>query len=87
MGTQGTTSVPGAVEAMDYFGSDVLLSDVTGDGHADLTVTAGFEDEGGHKDMWFAARDIAFEHPVDDGAVPAGTAPLRLTKPPGVMPG
>jgi hypothetical protein len=21
---------------------------------------AGFEDEGGHKDMWFAARDIAF---------------------------
>ena len=27
---------------------------------------AGFEDEGGHKDMWFAARDIAFEHPVDE---------------------
>ena len=25
---------------------------------------AGFEDEGGHKQMWFAARDIAFEHPV-----------------------
>lgn len=44
--TQGTTSVPGAVEATDYFGSDILLSDVTGDGHADLTVTAGFEDEG-----------------------------------------
>ena len=30
---------------------------------------AGFEDEGGHKDMWFAARDIAFEHPVDDDDV------------------
>jgi hypothetical protein len=30
---------------------------------------AGFEDEGGHKDMWFAARDVAFEHPVDDDAV------------------
>jgi hypothetical protein len=30
---------------------------------------AGFEDEGGHKDMWFAARDIAFEHPVDEDGV------------------
>ena len=27
---------------------------------------AGWEDEGGHKQMWFAARDIAFEHPVTD---------------------
>lgn len=27
---------------------------------------AGFEDEGGHRDMWFAARDIAFEHPVTE---------------------
>ncbi|MFI9821145.1 FG-GAP-like repeat-containing protein [Streptomyces sp. NPDC052013] len=44
--TQGTASVPGTVEAMDYFGSDLLLSDVTGDARADLTVTAGFEDEG-----------------------------------------
>src|SRR4051812_13235217 len=25
---------------------------------------AGHEDEGGHKQMWFAARDIAFEDPV-----------------------
>src|ERR1700694_4341137 len=25
---------------------------------------AGFEDEGGHKQMWFAARDMAFENPV-----------------------
>ena len=25
---------------------------------------AGFEDEGGHKQMWFASRDIAFEDPV-----------------------
>src|SRR5829696_9477162 len=30
---------------------------------------AGFEDEGGHKDMWFAARDVAFERPVDDDQV------------------
>ena len=27
---------------------------------------AGWEDEGGHKQMWFAARDVAFEHPVTD---------------------
>ena len=43
---------------------------------------AGFEDEGGHKQMWFAARDVAFENPVTDdmtqqmlermGIVPAG---------------
>ncbi|KUO16842.1 FG-GAP and VCBS repeat-containing protein [Streptomyces dysideae] len=44
--TQNTSGVPGTAEAMDYFGSDLLLSDVTGDGHADLTVTAGFEDDG-----------------------------------------
>jgi hypothetical protein len=25
---------------------------------------AGWGDEAGHRDMWFAARDIAFEHPV-----------------------
>ncbi|MFI0540573.1 FG-GAP repeat domain-containing protein [Streptomyces sp. WSLK1-3] len=44
--TQNTAGIPGTAEAMDYFGSDVLLSDVTGDGHADLTAAAGFEDEG-----------------------------------------
>jgi hypothetical protein len=27
---------------------------------------AGYEDEGGHKQMWFAARDIAFESPVTE---------------------
>ncbi|MHB8466404.1 MAG: hypothetical protein ACYDH6_16280 [Acidimicrobiales bacterium] len=27
---------------------------------------AGHGDEGGHKQMWFAARDIAFEHPVTE---------------------
>lgn len=25
---------------------------------------AGWEEEAGHKDMWFAARDLAFEHPT-----------------------
>jgi hypothetical protein len=27
---------------------------------------AGFEDEGGHEHMWFAARDVAFENPLTD---------------------
>jgi hypothetical protein len=27
---------------------------------------AGYEDEGGHRQMWFAARDIAFENPVTE---------------------
>ena len=27
---------------------------------------AGFEDEGGHEQMWYAARDIAFENPVTE---------------------
>jgi len=27
---------------------------------------AGFEDEAGHRQMWFAARDVAFEHPVTE---------------------
>jgi hypothetical protein len=44
--SQDTYNIPGAPESMDYFGSDVLLSDVNKDGHADFTVTAGFEDEG-----------------------------------------
>ncbi len=27
---------------------------------------AGWGDEAGHRDMWFAARDVAFEHPLTD---------------------
>ncbi len=30
---------------------------------------AGFADEGGHKQMWFAARDVAFENPVSEDEV------------------
>ncbi|MFG2552292.1 FG-GAP repeat domain-containing protein [Streptomyces sp. NPDC048581] len=44
--TQNTSGIPGTGEATDYFGSDALLTDVNADGHADFTVTAGFEDEG-----------------------------------------
>ncbi|MGW1890617.1 FG-GAP-like repeat-containing protein [Streptomyces sp. NPDC002004] len=44
--SQATSGVPGTAESMDYFGSDVLLTDVNKDGRADFTVGAGFEDEG-----------------------------------------
>jgi hypothetical protein len=47
---------------------------------------AGWEEEGGHKQMWFAARDVAFENPVSEdmtqqmlirmGIVPADGKPL-----------
>jgi hypothetical protein len=30
---------------------------------------AGWGEQAGHKDMWFAARDIAFEHPLTDDEV------------------
>jgi hypothetical protein len=42
---------------------------------------AGFEDEGGHKDMWFAARDVAFEHPVDDEDVLAMLQRMGFNRP------
>ncbi|MGI3204355.1 hypothetical protein ACRJ4W_51810 [Streptomyces sp. GLT-R25] len=44
--SQASSGVPGSAEAMDYFGSDVLLTDVTADGKADYTVSASFEGEG-----------------------------------------
>jgi hypothetical protein len=43
---QNTPGVPGSNEDTDYFGSDVFLSDVTGDGNADLTVGAYGENNG-----------------------------------------
>ena len=49
---------------------------------------AGHADEGGHKQMWFAARDVAFEHPVTEdetqvmlqrmGIATPGAGPPRL---------
>jgi hypothetical protein len=41
---------------------------------------AGFGDEGGHKQMWFAARDIAFEHPVTEDQTEAMLARMFPTK-------
>ncbi len=44
--SQASSGVPGTAEAMDYFGAEVLLTDVNGDGNADYTVGATFENEG-----------------------------------------
>jgi hypothetical protein len=40
---------------------------------------AGFEDEGGHKDMWFAARDVAFESPVTEDETQVMLTRMGLT--------
>lgn len=44
--TQDTAGVPGSNEDYDYFGSDVHLDDVNGDGAADLTIGALGENSG-----------------------------------------
>ncbi|MFD5231369.1 FG-GAP repeat protein [Streptomyces qaidamensis] len=75
--TQDTAGVPGSAEATDYFGSDVLLSDVTRDGHAEFTVTAGFEDEG--IGAITALRGSA-AGPVTDGARTFGPGTLGQTR-------
>ncbi|MDG5801405.1 FG-GAP and VCBS repeat-containing protein [Streptomyces ossamyceticus] len=43
---QSTAGVPGSDETDDFFGSEVKLTDVTGDGRADLTVGAYGENAG-----------------------------------------
>ncbi|MBA3303703.1 MAG: hypothetical protein H0U26_07515 [Acidimicrobiia bacterium] len=42
---------------------------------------AGFEDEGGHKQMWFAARDVAFEHPVTEDETATMLARMGVGRP------
>lgn len=42
---------------------------------------AGFGDEAGHRDMWWAARDIAFEHPVTRDETTAMMARMGITEP------
>src|SRR4051812_41889545 len=57
---------------------------------------AGFEKEGGHKQMWFAARDVAFDNPVTEdetqrmmermGIVNAGGRAGPTVAPPRLLP-
>jgi hypothetical protein len=42
---------------------------------------AGFGDEAGHRDMWWAARDVAFEHPVTRDETTAMMARMGITEP------
>ncbi|MFH9061471.1 FG-GAP repeat domain-containing protein [Streptomyces coeruleorubidus] len=75
--TQATAGVPGTAEAMDYFGSDVLLADVTKDGRAEFTVSAGFEDEGIGS---VTALRGSSTGPVTDGARSFGPGGLGQTR-------
>jgi hypothetical protein len=47
---------------------------------------AGWEDEGGHKQMWFAARDVAFEHPVSDDMTQTMLERMGIVSAPGGKP-
>jgi hypothetical protein len=47
---------------------------------------AGFGDEGGHKQMWFAARDIAFDHPLTEDETELMLYRMGITGPPGSAP-
>lgn len=42
---------------------------------------AGFEDEGGHQQMWYATRDIAFENPVSDDQTAVMLERMGLARP------
>ncbi|MEU1316297.1 FG-GAP repeat protein [Streptomyces tibetensis] len=75
--TQNTAGVPGTAEAIDYFGSDALLADVSKDGHAEFTVTATFEDEGIGA---ITALRGSSTGPVTDGAHTFGPGSLAQTR-------
>jgi hypothetical protein len=47
---------------------------------------AGWEDEGGHKQMWFAARDIAFEDPVTEDMTQTMLVRMGIAAPGGKPP-
>jgi hypothetical protein len=47
---------------------------------------AGWEDEGGHKQMWFAARDVAFEQPVTDDMTQMMLERMGIVAPGGQLP-
>jgi hypothetical protein len=47
---------------------------------------AGFDDEAGHNLMWFAARDIAFEHPVGEDQTARMLERMGISRPGGGPP-
>lgn len=50
--SQDTPNIPGSTETDDRFGSAVSLTDLTGDGHADLTIGTEGEDTGNGTLLW-----------------------------------
>lgn len=44
---------------------------------------AGFDTEGGHQQMWYATRDVAFEHPVTDDQTATMLERMGLARPGG----
>lgn len=70
----------------------LLVEDVRGTATAHLTRglyeahardEAGFGDEGGHRQMWFAARDVAFEHPPTEDETELMLQRMGLARPAG----
>jgi hypothetical protein len=47
---------------------------------------AGFDGEGGHQQMWFAARDIAFEDPVTEDETQTMLVRMGVIQPGGTIP-
>ena len=47
---------------------------------------AGHGEEGGHKQMWFAARDVAFDHPVTEDETDLMLFRMGIAGPPGSGP-
>jgi hypothetical protein len=74
---------------------DLFVEDVEGTAMAHLGCglyeahardEAGFGEEGGHRQMWFAARDIAFEHPITEDETELMLFRMGIAGPPGSGP-
>ncbi|EPH46390.1 FG-GAP-like repeat-containing protein [Streptomyces aurantiacus] len=68
--TQSTANVPGTPEARDRFGAAVAVTDVNGDGHADLAIGAPGEDVDGRVD----AGNVTVVYGADGGFGAANSA-------------
>ncbi|CAL9525060.1 hypothetical protein SUDANB176_03931 [Streptomyces sp. enrichment culture] len=72
--TQDTAGVPGAAEANDHFGSAVRLSDLNGDGHADLSAGADGENDadGALWNLRGSSTGVTTQHAVSYGPASSG---------------
>ncbi|WP_406475406.1 FG-GAP-like repeat-containing protein [Streptomyces sp. NBC_01615] len=74
--SQNTAGVPGTAEANDYFGSAVSLTDLNGDGHADLSIGASGENssDGALWSLRGATSGITTTNAVSFGPSSAGVS-------------